>query len=201
MAHDIVVREGPADPAIGRGIEEVANHMTHPTRGERLVGQELERVAHLHLVVAGGVVGDDRQTALRIPHLTDRGDRRILVHQCAEALEELDVFRAVLVIEVVLVVVGVHCGSNGIVALLGRQSRIVAQFIIAEVEVDRVEAEAIDTAIEPEAGNVEHGILDFRIVEVEVRLRGQEIVLEILQPRRIPGPGRAAEDRQPVVGR
>ena len=38
-------------------------------------------------------------------------------------------------------------------------------------------------------------------MEVQVRLAGQEVVQIILHPPAVPLPGRAAEDRQPVVGR
>jgi hypothetical protein len=34
-----------------------------------------------------------------------------------------------------------------------------------EIEVDRIEAEAVDAAFQPEAGDVEQRVLDVRIVE------------------------------------
>ena len=70
-----------------------------------------------------------------------------------------------------------------------------------EVEVDRVEAEAVDAALQPEADGFEQRVLHGAVVEIEVRLLGEEIVQIVLAAARVPLPGRAAEDRQPVVGR
>ncbi len=79
--------------------------------------------------------------------------------------------------------------------------RIVPQLAIVHVEVGDIEAEAVDAALQPEAGDVEDRLLDLRIVEVEVRLLLQEVVEIVLAAARLPVPGRAAEHRQPVVGR
>jgi hypothetical protein len=68
-----------------------------------------------------------------------------------------------------------------------------------EAEVDRIEPEAVDAPVQPEAQPVEHRAPHVRVVEVEVGLRGQEVVQVILAPARFPLPGHAAEDRQPVV--
>jgi hypothetical protein len=70
-----------------------------------------------------------------------------------------------------------------------------------EAEVDRVEAQAVDAAVEPEAHVVERGLLHVAVVEIEVGLRGQEVVQVVLLPARVPLPRRAAEDREPVVRR
>jgi hypothetical protein len=70
-----------------------------------------------------------------------------------------------------------------------------------EVEVDDVEAVAVDAELEPELHRREHGVLDLRVVEVQVGLAGQEIVQVVLPAGRVPLPGAAAEDRQPVVRR
>ena len=70
-----------------------------------------------------------------------------------------------------------------------------------EVEVDRVEPEPVHAALQPETRRGKKRFLHLRIVEVEVRLFLQEIVHVVLLAPSIPLPGRAAEDRQPVVGR
>ena len=55
--------------------------------------------------------------------------------------------------------------------------------------------------LEPEAGDAEQRLDDLGIVQVEVRLLLQEVVQVILAATRLPLPGDAAEDREPVVGR
>jgi hypothetical protein len=102
---------------------------------------------------------------------------------------------------VILVVVGVHRRRDGGVAQLLGERRVVAQFLVVEIEIDGVEPEAVDPPVQPEAHHVEQGFLNFRIVEVQIRLRGEEIVQVILLAVAVPLPGGAAEDRQPVVGR
>ncbi len=68
-------------------------------------------------------------------------------------------------------------------------------------QVDHVHAEAGDAAVEPPV----HHRVDLgperRVRPVEVGLRGAEEVQVVLADLGHPGPGRAAEDRLPVVGR
>src|SRR3546814_20137309 len=85
-------------------------------------------------------------------------------------------------------------------AFVGR-GRIVAQRGVRQREVDRVESEAIDAAIEPEPRYIKLCLLHRRIAPVELRLCAREIVQIILPPPRVPAPGRAAEHRRPTVGR
>ena len=54
----------------------------------------------------------------------------------------------------------------------------------------RVEAEAVDAHVEPEAQRVEHRVVDLRVVEVEVGLVAVEAVPEVLLAHRVPGPVR-----------
>ena len=70
-----------------------------------------------------------------------------------------------------------------------------------DIKVDRIEPEAVDAALQPEACRVEHRVLGRLAVEVQIRLSRQEVVQIILPPPRVPFPCRAAENRQPVVGR
>jgi hypothetical protein len=80
-------------------------------------------------------------------------------------------------------------------------ARVVAQLLVVEVEVDRVEAEPVDPAIQPEARDGQQFVLHLGVVQVQVGLLLEEVVQVILHPVARPFPGRAAEDRQPVVGR
>jgi hypothetical protein len=155
----------------------------------------------VHTVAAGGVVCDDLQPTLRVAHFAHRGCRGIFVEQGAEALEEGDVFGPALVVEVVLEIVRIDRRRNRGVALALGQRRIVLQPGRVEVEVDGVEAKAVDAALEPETDCIEQRVLDHAVVEIEVGLLGQEIMQIVLAPARVPLPGRAAEDRQPVARR
>ena len=67
--------------------------------------------------------------------------------------------------------------------------------------VQRIEPEAVDAALQPETGYRQQRVLHGTIMDVELRLLLQERVHVVLAPPRIPGPGRAAEHRLPVVGR
>jgi len=78
---------------------------------------------------------------------------------------------------------------------------VTAQLAVVEIVVDRIEPEAVDAALEPEAHDVEHRVLHIRIVEVEIGLLGEEIVEVILAAAGVPLPGATAEDGRPVVGR
>ena len=70
-----------------------------------------------------------------------------------------------------------------------------------KIEIDGVETKAVDAALQPEAGNGKQRLLHSRVMKIEVRLLGQEVVQVILLAPCIPLPCRAAEDRKPVVGR
>jgi hypothetical protein len=72
---------------------------------------------------------------------------------------------------------------------------------VVEAEIDRVQAQAVDAAVEPELHVVQRRLAHCRVVEVQVRLRGQEVVQEVLASAGFPLPCHTAEDRQPVVGR
>ena len=65
-----------------------------------------------------------------------------------------------------------------------RKRRVVAQLPVVDIVVDRIEPEAVDAALQPEPHRLQQRLLHLRIVEVEVRLRGQEIVQVVLLARR-----------------
>src|SRR3546814_17238044 len=52
---------------------------------------------------------------------------------------------------------------------------IVAQGGVVHREVDRVEPEAVDSPVEPEARDVEQGVLHRRIGDIEIRSEGRRV--------------------------
>ncbi len=201
VAFHVVVGEGPAGPALGRALLELVQHLGDAVAVRGLVArEELEGVAHVD-APARGIGAHHLHRALGVAHLAHRADGRVFVHQRAHPLEELQVLRPALVVEVILPVVGIDLGRGGIVALVLRQDGVVAQRLVVKVEVDRVEAEAVDAAVEPEPRHVDKLVPDLGLVEVEVRLLLQEVVHVVLLALAIPFPGGTAEDREPVVRR
>ena len=91
-------------------------------------------------------------------------------------------------------------GAGAGAAIVGGE-RIVAQVGIVHRMVERIEAEAVHPAIQPETHDVQQRILNHRVVDVKLGLAGEELVHIILAPSRVPGPGRAAEHRLPIIGR
>jgi hypothetical protein len=130
---------------------------------------------------------------------TDFGDgeaRVVAVEQRPDPFQEPGDRVVALVVAVQLIVE--RAGARDAV-VIGR-GRIVAEGGIKHHEVDRVDPETIDAALQPEAGDIEERLLHRRVVPVDLRLLLQEIVHVILAPARVPGPCRAAEHRLPVVG-
>ena len=80
-------------------------------------------------------------------------------------------------------------------------ARVVAQLQVLEHLAHRVDAEAVDAARLPEAQDLEHRLPHLGVAPVEVRLLGQVGVVVALARRLVPLPRRAAEHRDPVVGR
>ena len=99
----------------------------------------------------------------------------------------------------ILPVIGI--GQWDLQAFAVQRRWIVAQVLVVNIEVDRVEPEAVDAPVQPEAGDAEQLILHGRAVEIQVRLLLQEVVQVVLPAPRLPLPAATAEDRQPVVGR
>ena len=79
--------------------------------------------------------------------------------------------------------------------------RVVAEGVVFDEVPEDVDAEAVDAAVEPEAEDVEHGLLDFGVAPVEVGLGGEEGVVVVLAGGVVELPGAAAEVAEPVVGR
>src|SRR3546814_16177396 len=80
-------------------------------------------------------------------------------------------------------------GAGADLAVFGR-GRVVAQQRVVHRMVDRVDAEAVHAAVQPEAYDVEHALLHLRMMQVQLRLFPQELVHVILAaPREL---GRAS---------
>ena len=76
---------------------------------------------------------------------------------------------------------------------------LVAERGLLEQPVGHVDPEAVHAAVQPEAEDVFEQVADLGVAPVEVGLGGveeMEVPLAVVHPR----PGRAAEDRLPVVG-
>ena len=78
---------------------------------------------------------------------------------------------------------------------------VIAQCRIVHTEVDGVQAKSIDASLQPELEIAETCLPHFRVMAVEVRLAGQEIMQVVLPTPRFPLPGDTAEDCKPVGGR
>ena len=116
------------------------------------------------------------------------------VGQVPDSYQEVDDPRMGLVVELVL-----EIERSGSLAT-GRRRRIVPQLRVVHGEIDGVKAEAVNATVQPEAGDLKQGVLDCRIVQVELRLLRQEVVHVVLAASGVPSPGRTGEDGLPVVG-
>ena len=125
VTHDIVVGEGPAGPPVGCHLAERFKHRTNLGSADLFRAKEVEGVAHLHALIAGRIGGNDLKPALRIADFANRCRCRIFVEKGAKPLQELQILRLALVVEVVLIIVRIDRRRDGIVALALRQRRIV----------------------------------------------------------------------------
>ncbi len=187
-----MVGKGPAHPPIRHHLTEGFDGSANVFGGE-IRPQKVEGVAHVELVVAGGVGGNGFERSCPVSHLSHGGAPLIFIEQRAEALQEFDVFRPRLVVEMVLHAVGIDVGSVEPEAFLVEQRRVVAQKLVVEIVVDGIEPETVHAAIQPEAYRFQQRILNLGIVEIQVRLRRQEAVHVILLAHPVPFPGRSAE--------
>ena len=93
---------------------------------------------------------------------------------------------------------GISESYSGTPAVVGIR-RVVAQLRVLEELAHRVDPEAVDPAVDPEAQDVEHRLADGRVAPVQVRLLLQVGVVVAAVADLLPG--RAAEHGDPVVGR
>ena len=122
-------------------------------------------------------------------------------------------------VDAVLVEIGRHAGvvAGSVGGLLGAGDHLhmsgpVGQALGLDHAVGHVHAEPVHSAVQPEAQDVIELAVDLRVLPVQIRLGGVEEVqvpLAVLGPGGAggvlaladPGPGRAAEEGLPVVGR
>ena len=121
----------------------------------------------------------------------DGESSRVVVDERAEAPEQLDEVGLVAIVDVLLPVPGSRPDAD----------RVGDQIGVLEKDVEHVEPEAVDAALQPLPHHGELGGLDRPVPPVEVGLLRQERVEVELVAFRLPGPGRAAEERDPVVRR
>ena len=69
------------------------------------------------------------------------------------------------------------------------------------VEVGGVQTETVDTKLQPKPHFTQYRILNFGIMQVQIRLLAQEIVHEILLALAVPLPSRSTKNTHPVTGR
>ena len=127
-------------------------------------------------------VGDDAVQVLQ-RHLPHDHAVLVLVHDLADAAQAVVDRLPVLVVR-------------------ARRTGLVAQERVLGDPRDRVQAQAVDAAIHPEADHVVHRALDLGVVPVEVGLLGHEAVQVVLLRGLVERPRGAAglEHRLPVVG-
>ena len=183
-----MVAEHPVRPrAVGQrglvALDQVGQRARLPRRRDQV---HVRR--HVH---PGAVVADEpleRQVELADHHAAALGDhlrhrghgREVVVVGAADGQQRVVLRQAV-----------VELGVGRVVAELG----------VLEHLAQRVDAEAVDAAVEPEAQHVEHRLAHRRVAPVEVGLLAQVGVRVVLAALGVERPGRTAEDAQPVVGR
>ena len=208
-------REPAADPEVDLHARVLRVLLVHVVA--LLVGDHLER----QLVVVAqeepplGAVGDrrrlledldDRQRVLAAHrHEHARHDREVERHVALVAVAEvLDDVVGPLVrlgeqdaVRVARVDLGAHALQEGV-----RLGQVLAVRPVALVQVrHRVEPEAVETEVEPEAQRVQHLLLHVRVVVVQVGLVREEAVPVVLAARGVPGPVRrlGVEEDDPRV--
>ena len=61
-----------------------------------------------------------------------------------------------------------------------RARRVVAKLLVMKIKIYSVEAETIDTPVQPKFRHIKSGILDLRVVKIQVRLFFQKVMQVIL---------------------
>ena len=80
VPHDVMVGEGEANPAIGRGALSGRDGSLEMARAE-LAAEKIEGIGHMQLVVAGRVLGHDLELVLAVADLAHRGRAGKFVEQ------------------------------------------------------------------------------------------------------------------------
>src|SRR6185312_5948353 len=125
---------------------------------------------------------------------------RVAVQEPTQASEKAQVLWLCVVEVVILVRVGIVRRVAAAYPLLLRLGGVVPQQSVVKAEVDGIQPEAVHASVQPETQMFQHRLRNSGMMEIEIRLGREEIVQVVLLAARLPLPGRAAEDREPVVG-
>ena len=137
--------------------------------------EQVEAVGHVQPVAAAGVFGNHLQ-GMVVTHFAHQRGVGVAVQQPAHALQERDVLRLGLVVDVFLPAVRVDDAQPRVVLLVAADGRVVLQRRVVEVVVHRIQPKAIHTQLQPETHVGQQRVLHLPVVKVQVRLAGQEIV-------------------------
>ena len=191
---DIVIAEPPAKPARaiqhGGFLDRAADH-----RGAEGRFHDAERIGHMQFGIAGQI-GDTAQRPDLARHLADRDAIRKAIGEAADAAHQRLAGRLAHIVDMALQPERIPRRRRR-----RRIRRIVAQRVIVQHEIDGIETETVNAALQPEFGVGEMRFQHALIRQIELGLIRQEMVQIILPPRRLPFPCRAAERRKPIIGR
>ena len=193
LAVDVVVGQRPRRRRIlHRGGRQRVLDRTADVGRVELRPQQPEVEAEVQLV--GADVAGELLVVVH-PHLADRDRVRVVVEHRADVA--MDLVHAVVVEPRVVV----HVGQQH----LGLDDLHVGQARRLGHAVRDVDAEPVDAAFQPEPQRLLEVVVDLAVLPVEVGLLGVEQVQVVLAGIAVgfgdAGPGGAAEDRHPVVGR
>ena len=170
MTRNIVVRKRPAGPGIPRLCGQLIKNLLGIACGQCPFFKKLERVAHVHPLIAGGVFSHNLKPTLRVADLTQTGTALVFIRQGAQAFQKRDVFRLAFGIQMVLVIIGVYGWRDRGIALLDRKGWVVPQLFVVKVKVDRIQTEAINPQFQPEPCHIQQGILHLTAMEIQIGL-------------------------------
>src|SRR5210317_439667 len=117
MAHDIVVREGPARPAVRGTGEKLLNLLTEMV-GREVGSQHLEGVGHMKTFPTGVLI-HNFDSVESFAHFANQCTVIVLIKQRAHLLEERNVFRFVLREDVVEIVVRILLSFFWVITWVG----------------------------------------------------------------------------------
>ena len=163
--------------------------------GIAITVEQVKGVGHVQAALAGGIGSHGRERVIA-GDLADTGGARVLIEQVADALQIRQILRLLDIVLHPLIALRVAR-----VDAFARRRRVVGQGAVMEVVIDDVEAEAVHPQIQPETQVVQLRLSHLGMMEIQVRLTGQEVVQIVLAALGIKGPGATTEGRHPVVGR
>ena len=190
----VVGRQPPAQPRrIGRAVEDVGIGA-----GGRALLRQVRRVGRVQPSGFGQPAGQlDGLVAGR--HLAQ--EPGVLPGPAAQMLHEGQAVARQDVVDVVLVGVGHEGLARRPVLRVPVGGRVVGHPLVEEEAGHRVQPEAVDAAVQPEAHHVPQLRLHRLAAQVQRRLMMREVVQVVLPTDVVPRPGRRAELAEPVVRR